>query len=448
MVAIPSREVHEFEHFVQFCETDDFLITSVGKFISTGLMQGDVCIVLATPAHRDGFDEYLKADGSAVSVARACGMYISLDAASTLSQIMVDGSIDPVCFYRVIGEIIQQTVKSGHAVRIFGELVALLWAEGNRAGAIRLEELWNELARSYAFSLYCVYPMKSFDGEAYGMEFAEICRQHTRVIPGESYTTLTDPDERLRAISLLQQKSNSLAIEVTERKRKEAALEEFISVASHELKTPITSLKGFAYILHNRLRKRGDEESLRLLASIDKQLNRLTMLTNDLLDVTKMQQGRLDYDEELFCLDTLVRETIENLQARTSTHRLIFEGGESAQVYGDRERIGQVLMNLVTNAVKYSPAADLVIIRLSIHGDSATASVQDFGIGIAATHQEHIFERYYQVTGTAGKTSPGLGISLYLSSEIIKHHRGRMQVASEPCAGSTFSFTLPVVRAD
>ena len=574
MVAVPWREIHEFEHFVQFCETDDFLITSVGRFVSTGLMQGDICIVLATQAHREGIDEYLKAEGLAVSAARAQGRYIARDAASTLPQIMVDGSVDLTCFYKVIGEIIQQAVKSKRTVRVFGELVALLWAEGNRAGAIRLEELWNELSRHYSFSLFCAYPMEGFDGEAYEQEFAEICRQHARVIPGESYSTLTDPDERLRAISLLQQKSNSLDIEIAERKRIEAALLEsevrfrflaeampqkiftarpngdmdyfnpqwvqftglsfeeirgwgwmqfihpddveenvrcwqhsldtgepfyfehrfrgvdgvyrwhmsratpvrnvpgtimmwigsstdideqkrqeerkdaFISMASHELKTPVTSLKGFAHILQNRLKKHGDEESLHFLASINKQLNRLTRLINDLLDITRVQQGRLEYDEELFSLDVLVQETIENLQAGTTTHRLIFEESQDAQVYADRDRIGQVLTNLITNAVKYSPGADRIIIRLLKDGDSATVSVQDFGIGIAAKHQARIFERFYQVTDPEEKTYPGLGIGLYLSSEIIKRHRGRIQVESKKGSGSTFSFSLPLATDD
>lgn len=574
MVAVPRRELREFEHFVQFCETDEFLITSVGKFISTGLMQGDTCIVLATQAHRDGFNEYLKAEGLSVSKARTRGKYISLDAASTLSQIMVDGSIDQVNFYRVIGEMIQQAVKSGRAVRVFGELVALLWAEGNRTEAIRLEDLWNELSQHYTFSLYCAYPMEGFDGEAYGLEFAEICQQHARVIPGESYITLTDPEERLRAITLLQQKSNSLDIEVAERKRVEAALLEsearfrflaeampqkiftaqpngdvdyfnpqwsqftglvfeeiqgwgwtqfihpddveentqlwqraidtgkpfyfehrfrsadgvyrwhmsraipvrnargaitmwigsstdideqkrqeerkdaFISMASHELKTPVTSLKGFAHILQNRLKKRGDEESLRFLSSINKQLNRLTRLINDLLDITRVQQGRLEYDEELLDLDALVRETIENLQAGTSTHRLLFEGGQTARVYGDKDRIGQVFTNLITNAIKYSPGADQVTIRLFNDGDSAIVSVQDFGIGIAAKHQARIFERFYQVTDPEEKTYPGLGIGLYISSEIVKRHRGRIQVESKKGAGSTFSFSLPLVLTE
>ncbi len=560
----------EFEHFVQFCETDAFLAQSVSKFISAGLMKGDATIILATQAHRESIEEHLIADGLAVTVARARGRYISLDAATTLPQIMAGDSIDPVRFNKVIGNIIKQAAKGSRNVRVFGELVALLWADGNRAAAIQLEELWNDLARRHSFSLFCAYPMAGFDGDAYGKEFAEICRQHARVIPGESYTTLNDADERLLAITLLQQKSNSLNAAIAERKRVEAALQEsearfrfmaesmpqkiftarpngdvdyfnpqwieftglsfeeirdwgwtqfvhpddveenvrrwqqsiasgepfyfehrfraangvyrwhisraipmrdaqgaitmwigsntdideqkrqeerkdeFISMASHELKTPVTSLKGFAHILHNRLKKRDDDESLRFLASINKQLTRLTKLINDLLDITRVQQGNLLYEEEHFDLDALAQETVENLQAGTPTHQLLFEGGTAALVYGDTDRIGQVLTNLIINAVKYSPAADRVMIRLSQDADNVMVSVQDFGIGIDGAYQKRIFERFYQVPDPTERTYPGLGMGLYISSEIIKHHHGHIRVESQKGAGSTFSFSLPV----
>jgi signal transduction histidine kinase len=452
MALAPWHETSEFEHFVQFCETDEFLIKEVSNFVSSGLISGDVCIILATQSHRDGIEEQLKAEGLDLAVARASGKYVALDAASTLSQIMVDGAVDPASFSRVIGGLIQQAVSSGHSVRAFGELVALLWAEGNRAGAIRLEALWNDLSRLYSFALFCAYPMAGFDDEVYGAEFAEICKLHSRSMPGESYSTLTDPDERLLAITLLQQKSNSLDAEIAKRKQVEAALEEsearfreaFINMASHELKTPVTSLKGFVHILQNRLKKRDDEESLHFLASINKQLNKLNTLINELLDITRIEQGELPYQEELIDLDALVRETVENLQAGISTHELLFEGGIAAQVCGDKDRIGQALTNLIMNAVKYSPATGSVIIRLAKGAENVVVSVQDFGIGIAAKHQGRIFERFYQVTDPAEKTYPGLGIGLHLSSEIIKRHRGHMRVESEKGAGSTFSFSLPL----
>jgi PAS domain S-box-containing protein len=558
----------ESEHFVQFCETDAFLINSVSKFIGTGLRAGDAGIVIATKPHRESLEERLKGDGLEIAAACARGQYVSIDAAATLSTFMVDGLPDPGRFAAVVESIIMRATKGRGRVRIFGEMVALLWADGNRAAAISLEEFWNDLARTHSFSLFCAYPMQGFGGEVYEVEFTEICKQHSRVIPAESYAALTSPDERLRAITLLQQKANSLEAEIAERKVVEKALrlseiryrrlfeaardgvlildpetrkildanpfmedllgypreeligkelfeigflkdkptaeamfrelqaqnciryeesletttgrpqeievvanlydegeksiiqcnirditerkeierrkDDFISIASHELKTPVTSLKGFAQVLQRRLKRQDDEESLRFLAIMDKQLNKLTKLINDLLDISKMRQGKLDYREEPFDLDALSQEIVENLQAGTSTHQLLIEGRTEVQVYGDRDRIGQVLINLLTNAIKYSPKAETVIVRVSKDQENAIVSVQDFGIGIAAAHHKQIFERFYQVTDPEEKTYPGLGMGLYICAEIIERHHGRIWVESRKDQGSTFSFTLPL----
>ncbi|HVB22010.1 MAG TPA: histidine kinase dimerization/phospho-acceptor domain-containing protein [Ktedonobacteraceae bacterium] len=153
--------------------------------------------------------------------------------------------------------------------------------------------------------------------------------------------------------------------DITERKEAERRKDDFISIASHELKTPVTSLKGFTQVLQCRLKKQADEESMRFLGIMDTQLNKLTKLINDLLDVSKMRQGKLDYQAELFDFDELVREIVENLQAATSTYQLLIESTTSVHVYADRDRIGQVLLNLLTNAIKYSPEANKVIVYVS-----------------------------------------------------------------------------------
>jgi PAS domain-containing protein len=212
------------EHFVQFCETDAFLIHSVSAFIGAGLRAGDACIVLATKPHRESLEERLQGDGLDVPAARVQDQYVSIDAATTLSKFMVDGEHSLGQFAEIVGSMIARAAKGRRHVRIFGEMVALLWADGNRAAAIRLEELWNDLGKTHAFSLLCAYPMDSFGGEVYELEFAEICRQHSRIIPAESYTRQPSPDERLRAISLLQQKASSHEAEVAERRGAEERL--------------------------------------------------------------------------------------------------------------------------------------------------------------------------------------------------------------------------------
>jgi signal transduction histidine kinase/ActR/RegA family two-component response regulator len=200
----------ESEHFVQFYETDTFLLDSLSGFIGMGLGQNDACIVVATKAHREGLDERLQAYGMDVAKARACGQYVSLDAEETLSKFMLNGEPVPALFAQVVAGIIESAVEGRQRVRIFGEMVALLWEEENYDGALRLEGLWNDLHQTRSFQLFCAYPMKGFGGEALAGPFGGVCEGHTRVIPAESYTGLNDTEMRLRAITQLQQKARSL----------------------------------------------------------------------------------------------------------------------------------------------------------------------------------------------------------------------------------------------
>jgi len=238
--------------------------------------------------------------------------------------------------------------------------------------------------------------------------------------------------------------------DITERMLAEWRKDEFISMASHELKTPVTSLKGFTNVLQRRLAKQGDAQGLHFLARVDAQLDKLTALITDLLDISKMQAGKLELREEAFDLDALVQETVENVQAATSTHHLLVDGKAEAWLMGDKDRLGQVLTNLLTNAVKYSPKADRVIVRASRDTDHrhAIISVQDFGIGIDEAHHQKIFERFYQVTNPEERTFPGLGIGLYISYEIVKRHNGRMWVESRKGEGAIFFVALPVTKEE
>ena len=234
--------------------------------------------------------------------------------------------------------------------------------------------------------------------------------------------------------------------DITERVLAEHRKDEFISMTSHELKTPVTSLKGFTNVLQRRLAKQGDLQGLHYLSRIDAQLTKLTRLVTDLLDISRMQMGKLAYQIESFDLDTLIAETVENVQAATTTHQIIVEGKTDAQIVGDKDRLGQVFINLLTNAVKYSPKADKVIVRLSREQKQAIVSVQDFGIGIDEAYHQKIFERFYQVTNPEERTYPGLGIGLYISKEILERHSGQITVESRKGVGATFSVALPLLE--
>ena len=237
-----------------------------------------------------------------------------------------------------------------------------------------------------------------------------------------------------------------IARDISERREQERRKDEFISMASHELKTPVTSLKGFTQLLHRRFLKQDDKEAIRFLARMDAQINRLITLIGDMLDLSKMQNGQLAYRMERFHLAELVEETVENMQGTTQTHHLLLEKTVVAQIYGDSDRIGQVLINLLTNAIKYSPTTGRIIVCMAIHEENVVVSVQDFGIGISESYQESIFQRFYQVNEPVEKTYPGLGIGLYIASTIIQRHKGHLWVQSRKGEGSIFHFSLPLTH--
>jgi signal transduction histidine kinase/ActR/RegA family two-component response regulator len=234
-----SSSVCEPEHFVQFYESDTFLLDSLIGFIGAGLSENDACIVVATKPHRDALDERLQACGIDVVAAKASGQFISLDAAETLSKFMVDDSPHHEHFRSVVESIIANAAESRTAVRVFGEMVALLWADGNSSAALSLEELWNDLHKVRTFSLFCAYPMEGFGGDMRATGLSDVCTTHSRVIPAESYTSLTNPEDRLRTIIHLQQKANLLEAEISVRKRAEGEL----LAAKDELELQVEDLR-------------------------------------------------------------------------------------------------------------------------------------------------------------------------------------------------------------
>jgi PAS domain S-box-containing protein len=255
----------------------------------------------------------------------------------------------------------------------------------------------------------------------------------------------------------------SIFHEITERIEEEKRKDSFIALASHELKTPITSLKLFAQMLRKRFERASDNElaqdAIRHFARMDEQLDKLTELVQDLLDVSKIGAGKLTYTMAEIDVDELVRETVEDIQRLADRHEIIVEGEATSKVTADPERIRQVLTNLITNAVKYSPDADKIIVGVKSEGsgvekseadvvpEEITVWVQDFGVGIPRSEQEKIFDRFYQVNDVSRgsrDTYPGLGLGLYISAEIVKRHVGRIWVESKVGEGSTFYFTLPL----
>lgn len=216
--------------------------------------------------------------------------------------------------------------------------------------------------------------------------------------------------------------------------------DEFLSIASHELKTPVTSLKLYTQMLRKKMK---DDPLASYVQKMEKQVDKLTHLIVDLLTVSKIEFGHLTFTKEFFDFSQLIDEVTQHIQ-QTTDHQLIIKNPTLPPLYGDRERIGQILINLLTNAIKYSPTETPIQLRAQQTDGIIDVKVKDKGIGIDAVNHEKIFDRFYQVNEPTEKTYPGLGIGLYLSRQIARNHGGDITVQSQKGRGSTFTLTLPV----
>ena len=247
-----------------------------------------------------------------------------------------------------------------------------------------------------------------------------------------------------RAVPLIENSQVKLWIgtntNIDFQKNNEQKKDEFISIASHELKTPLTSIKAF-----NQMMKRTtDTAKLQNFAQKSAEhILRLERLISDLLDVTKINAGKMNYTFEPFHFGEMLAGSVESVQHTSPSHQIILENTVDVLYTGDRFRIEQVINNFLTNAVKYSPEGKTVLVNSEIQLDNIIVSVRDFGIGIASHNLQHLFERYYRVDNTAMKYE-GLGLGLFISSEILTRHHGSFWIESELGQGSTFYFRLPL----
>lgn len=235
-----------------------------------------------------------------------------------------------------------------------------------------------------------------------------------------------------------------LAIEdITEKKNLDRQKDDFISIASHELKTPVTSMKIYAQILQKHPLITSDKKAADMLSKMDTQMNRLSELVASFLHVYKLRTRQIRLHKKHFDLVALVAEIVANFQYTVTSHTVEQVGDKRLKVFADRDRINQVLVNLISNAIKYSPDADKVDVSVSKTGTSAEVAVSDYGMGIPEEEQSRIYERFFRAKGKKEGKIPGLGLGLFISSEIIKQHNGRLWVESAEGKGSTFRFTLP-----
>ena len=239
--------------------------------------------------------------------------------------------------------------------------------------------------------------------------------------------------------------------DITDIRALEQRKDDFIKMASHELKTPITSINGYVQLLLNIYNESAsgtlpvsNAKIQMALKTIDKQVTKMTRLISELLDLSKIESGQLELHTTNFNLQEVVEEAVQDARYTTSHHAIIFQSDFDGAIHADRDRLGQVLTNILNNAIKYSADSDKIDVEVKKNGKYALIYIRDYGIGIDKKDQQKIFERFYRAEGKNEQTYPGFGIGLFIANEIVQRHHGSIKVKSEKNKGSEFTITLPL----
>jgi PAS domain S-box-containing protein len=547
-------------HAVQFYEDEGFMADTVATFVGHGLVAGEPVLVIATEAHRSAFCERLRA--RSVDVSRAClsGQLTMIDARTTLDKLMVGGGPTRERFEEVLGGVFARIMAGRKQQRLcaYGEMVDLLWRDGQTETALHFEALWNELAREHPMRLLCTYRLDDFFRDADGDGFARICSLHTHVLPGSAvgdgaeqqrtqqrldearlrllidsihdyaifmldptgrvsswnpgaqringweaseiigrHSSTFYPDEdvaagkcelelrgaaetgrfedegwRLRKdgsrfwanviISAVHGDDGQLVgfanvtRDLTERRRAEderAALiaakeanrakDEFLAMLGHELRNPLAPIVTALELM----KLRGDVGSSKEQVIIERQVQYVVRLVDDLLDVSRITQGKIELKKETFELATVVAKAVETASPllEQRRHRLTIDVARRGLVLrGDMVRVSQILVNLLTNAAKYTDYEGRIEIGAWRDGHEIVMQVKDNGVGIRAELLPRLFELFVQGPRAADRSEGGLGIGLTLVRSLVHMHGGTVVALSEgPGKGSAFVVRLP-----
>jgi signal transduction histidine kinase len=444
-------------HTVQFYGDDICLIEELGGFIGAALGTGDAAIVIATKEHRDGLAQRLQALGFDTSKAFEQARYVPLDAAETLEKFMLAGRPDAALFAEIIGGVLGQAAAAavGKIPRVaaFGEMVALLWAQGNAQAAVRLEQLWNELAQTFPLSLRCAYPMSGFHREDHGDSFQQICAEHSHVIPVESYTALINDEQRLRSVTHLQQKAQALETEMAERKQVEEALRR----TKAELESLVEQRTAALRQLSSRLLRLQDTERRRIARELHDSLGQCLVGLKLNVDMLRQSPGR----EELWSeADRLMQQSIS--EVRTLSYLLYpptmdaagFASAARWYVEGFGQRSGlKVTLDAPKDLGRLPEAIELGLYRMlqetltNVHRHSGASAAH---VSILEDAEQVVLEVKDNGRGIPAKqlsrfdaTGAGMGVGLAGIRERAWELGGKLKIESDG-DGTLVRVTVPV----
>ena len=457
---LDASSTSEHDHFVQFYDSDSFLTESVRDFVVAGLRNDENTVVVATKAHREQLEVALEEVVIDVHAARSEGRYLPFDATTTLAEFMVDGEPDPVLLDQMIGEMIPRSAD-GRSLRVFGEMVALLWDEGNIPAAIRLEEFWDSIMETRPLDLMCAYPMRSFSHELGTEPFKEVCDRHSRVLPTEDYARLDQPNERLLAVAQLQQRVSAVETERRGMKLEQMQLadaldrlkeldrlrNDFVAMVVHDIRTPNAVIGAFLEILRKDWDTLDDERIRDLLTRAIANTAHVTSLVDDILTASRIESGDFSYDMKPFDIVEIVYRAVG--AARGANDKLRFDVSVDdglPPALGDEARQIQILNNLLSNAAKFSAEMTTVTVAVRQEGHHLRIDVRDEGLGIARSDQAKLFRRFSRLESRNDPKIKGTGLGLYITKALVEGQGGSISVTSEQGAGSIFSYTVPAAN--
>ena len=467
-----ARELVGHGHSVQFYEDDRFLIETVVDFFAVGLVDGQGAVAIATRPHLSAITQGLHEKGFDVDRTCTNGLLTLLDADELLASFMAGPMPDAARFRHAMDGVLGSHARFGDAVRerrpvlAFGEMVDLLSRQGNLEGAIRLEELWNELAETYTFSLLCAYSLSGFDEDTHDAALRAICNQHAHVMPTERYMRVDD-GARLREIALLQQRALALETELQRRRELEGELRDalraaqaasraksdFLTVMSHELRTPLNAIGGHVQLLEMGLHGSLTDAQREALERVQRSQRHLLAMINDLLNLAECDAGRVQYAIVHHAVAPSLQMVASLLTPLATTNGIALTvrppvpGDESLEVQADPEKLQQILTNVIGNAIKFSTHGGRIIVEASRCPTDASLvemRVHDTGIGMPTGQLASIFEPFVQLGVAVHGQRQGVGLGLSISRMLARGMGGDLTAESEVGAGSTLTLTLPL----
>jgi signal transduction histidine kinase len=459
-------------HTVQFYHDEELLFDTVAQFLRTGLIAGDRVLVIASTGHTEGILKHL--DGGLLASALHTRQLTVMDASTMLAQFMVGGMPDPELFRETLSKTLSSMLEDcpGARIRAFGEMVDILWRDGNSNAAIRLEELWNEVAVARDFALLCAYVMGNFHKASDAAPLFELRGLHDRVLPAESEASSQDARGRLyelrarlleNEIQYRKEIERSLREALEEKSRIEhelrAALqrehearlqaeandafkEVFIGILGHDLRNPLNTILTTSRLM--TMRRELAPDSQKRLDRVVSSGVRMQRMIDQILDMARdrLATGIFVTPGAEHDLVPLVRKIIDEIRLAHPEFSFELHANGPCRASVDPDRFEQVVSNLLGNAATHGDPERPISVALKERGELASLSVLNYGPPIDPESMPSLFDPFRRVRRPEAR-SEGLGLGLYISERIVNAHGGRIEVQSSPEDGTTFEALFP-----